>query len=74
MTGRLARGLGDEHVAVGQHVQPARMLQALRECRDLQARRRLWVFAPFGQGSFATDQLMVGSQLSCGAGSFGCSP
>ena len=29
---------------------------------------------PFFQGSFATDQLMVGSQLSCGAGSLGCSP
>ena len=29
---------------------------------------------PFFHGSFATDQLMVGSQLSCGAGSLGCSP
>ncbi|MNH23831.1 hypothetical protein D3C79_837430 [compost metagenome] len=39
---RLGRriGFGDQYVAIGQHIEPARMVQAVGERGDLRARRR----------------------------------
>ena len=65
-------GLGHQHVAVGQHVQPARMVQPLGEGRHAQPAAAVGA-APAGQPS-AGAMLTVGISDACGGGSSGSGP
>ena len=68
-------GFGHEHVAVGQHVQPARVIELVGECHHLRARRghRRCAAAPAaGRGDLDCGQQAGGGRrqlrLSAGAG------
>ena len=65
-------GLGDEHVAVGQHVDPARMRETAGECihRDFGRRRRLRARGP----ALRLGDLHGGNQLLFGRRQVGVGP